>query len=275
VGEPDEQPFLGRAFRLGTVDDPAVQQMVWVLDTQDEAPSIRRLREWALDAVDVRPGEVAADIGSGTGTMARELAERVGTTGRVVGVEPNPALRAVAASRTVRVEVEYVAGSTDRIPLPDGSVDVVWCERVLQHVDDPDAAFREFERVLRPGGRAMVLDSDHASQVTSDLDRDVERILQDAFLAQVANPLAARQVPRQAMAAGLVVEPDVGSAALVFTPQLLLETPVLRMVADQAVRDGTLTREEADAAVAGVESAAVAGHAFSAVTVFGFLLRKP
>jgi hypothetical protein len=77
------------------------------------------------------------------------------------------------------------------------------------------------------------------------------------------------------MTAGFVVEPDVGSAALVFPPDLLLEAPLLRMNADQAVRDGRITADQADAAVASLQAAARAGWAFAAVTVFGFVLRRP
>jgi SAM-dependent methyltransferase len=276
VSEFDDDPaLLGRAFRKGTVDDPSVQQMVRILDVQDQAPSIRRLREWAVAMADIRPGENVADIGSGTGTVCRDLAGLVGATGRVTGVEPNPTMRAVAEERTVREAVTYVDGSTEALPFDDAALDLIWCERVLQHVDDPQAALHEFARVLRRGGRAVVLDSDHATWVHSDIDPEVEEAIGRSFRGQVANPSSARNIPRQAMTAGFMMEPDVGSAALVFPPRLLLEAPLMRMNADQTVRDGRITAEQADAAVASQHAAARAGWAFSAVTVFGFLLRKP
>ena len=62
---------LSSAFRPGTTADDAVARMVAVLDTQDAAPSIERLRAWMLAAGDVRRGEVCVDLGSGTGTMTR------------------------------------------------------------------------------------------------------------------------------------------------------------------------------------------------------------
>ena len=52
---------------------------------------------------------------------------------------------------------------------------------MLQHVDDAQAALHEMARVLRPGGRALVLDADHGSNVESDLPRHVETALQEAF----------------------------------------------------------------------------------------------
>src|SRR6478735_4648273 len=201
----EEQFTLGTAFRPGTVGDAAVSTMVTVLDQQDAAPSIERLRAWALEAGGVRVGDVCVDVGSGTGTMTRRLARLVGR--QVVGVEPNAELRRVAAARAASegVDATFVEGLATGLPLPDASVDVVWCERVLQHVPDAQAALHEMARVMRPGGRALVLDSDHESRVDSDFDLATGRAMLEAFLAQLANPRAARHVPRQAMAAGLTV----------------------------------------------------------------------
>lgn len=268
---------LGNAFRPGTVGDDAVTRMVWVLDAQDVAPSIERLRVWALAAGAVQPGEVCLDLGSGTGTMTRRLAGFAGPEGRVLGVEPNGMLRAVAAERAAAVgsAVEFVPGLATEIPLPDASVDLVWCERVLQHVPDPQAAVVEIARVLRPGGRALLLDSDHESRVESDIEPDAAREMLLAFLGQLANSRCARSLPRQAMAAGLVVDPDVGSSALVYNQDELEGSQMYRLAADQAVAEGRITPEQADEALRSQTEAARQGWAFAAITVFGFVCRKP
>ena len=129
--------------------------------------------------------------------------------------------------------------------------------------------------MLRPGGRAVILDSDHATRITSDLEHSVEQRMNAAFQARTANPYAARNVPRQAIAAGLIVEPDVGSAALVMPREASLDQSLIAIVAAQAVADGTVTPAEAEAALASFRAATEAGWGFSAVTVFGFVLRKP
>lgn len=268
---------LGTAFRPHAVGGGAVAQMVALLDAQDAAPSIERLRVWALAAADVRRGEACVDLGSGTGTMTRRLAALAGPDVPVVGVEPNAVLRAVAEERAREqgVEARFVEGLATEIPLPDASVDLVWCERVLQHVPDAASAVAEIARVLRPGGRALLLDSDHGSHVESDLEPEVERALLDAFLAQLANPRAARHLPRQAREAGLEVDPDIGSSALVFTDSALEAAEMQRLIAEQAVADGRITRAQADAALAAQAEAARQGWLFSAVTVFAFVCRKP
>ena len=271
----EESPLLGRAFQRGTVDDPAVAMMVRILDFQDQAAPIRRLRDWTLARGAVRRGEQVVDIGSGTGTMCRELAALVGAEGSVTGVEPNPVLRALAEERSGATDLTYVDGTASALPFPDASLDLVWCERVLQHVDDAPGALHEMVRVLRPGGRALVLDADHGSNVESDLPRHVETALQEAFMSRVPNPYAARHLPRQAMTAGFTVDPDIGSSALLFPQEILEEAFRLRQAGAAAVADGTLSVDEVVTALSEQQAAARQGWAFSAVTVFAFVLTKP
>ena len=74
------------------------------------------------------------------------------------------------------------------------------------------------------------------------------------------------------MAAGFTVDPDIGSAALLFTQELLLEAPRLRHAGEAAVADGTLEADEVATAIGAQQEAARQGWAFSAVTVFAFVL---
>ena len=277
MSDPDGTSFaLGRAFKPHTVDEHAVEHMVSILDVQDALPSVQRLRTWALAAGALRPGEKVIDLGSGTGTMTRRLAELVGPDGTALGIEPNGMLRAVAEDRAADAgsPAVFCQGLATEIPLPRESVDLVWCERVLQHVPDPQAALVEIARVLRPGGRALLLDADHGSRVSSDIDPEVEQAIATAFMGQMASPRVARHIPRKAMAAGLAVDADIGSSAVVFPRELLLDFPMLRLAADQAVADGLITRQQADEAVWAHSEAARQGWAFTAVTVFGFVCRK-
>ena len=102
----DDPPRLERlqtAFRADhTSDDPAadLRALVFVLDAQEALPSFGRLRDWGSSALAPAPGETAVDVGCGTGAVVRVLAQRVGSAGRAVGVEPNAELRQVAAERS-------------------------------------------------------------------------------------------------------------------------------------------------------------------------------
>jgi hypothetical protein len=97
----------------------------------------------------------------------------------------------------------------------------------------------------------------------SDVDPDVAAAFSRASLASIANPYAARQIPAQVSKAGLMLEPDVGSSAFVFSSEFLLRTQVLNRDADDAVESGKLTRDVAEAFVRAVHEAAQRGVVFA------------
>lgn len=98
-------------------------------------------------------GEVAADIGSGTGISTRLVA---GLGWRVIGIEPNAEMRARAEEVAATGSVEYRAGTGEATGLEDGSVALVVCAQVF-HWLEPEAALHEFRRVLRPDGWVALL----------------------------------------------------------------------------------------------------------------------
>ena len=107
----------------------------------------RAFREIGIDPV----GRTVVDIGCGGGLFAEELA-RMGA--RVIGVDPSTASLATARAHAAGagLDVEYLEGSGEQLPLPDQSVDIACCVDVLEHVNDLDAVIAETSRVLRPGG---------------------------------------------------------------------------------------------------------------------------
>jgi len=110
---------------------------------------------------EVRPGQAVLDLGSGPGLDSLLAARRVGPTGRVVSVDLCPAMVEKArrnASLMGLHNVEFVQAGIEKLPLPDGSVDVVISNGVFNLCPDKPAVLAEAWRVLRPGGRLQMAD---------------------------------------------------------------------------------------------------------------------
>jgi ubiquinone/menaquinone biosynthesis C-methylase UbiE len=130
------------------------------LDEMGRHPEIRRVRRTALRALRPGPGQRLLDAGSGAGDVARRLAAEMGPTGEVLAVDSSSATIAVARRRHDGSNVDYRTGDVCALDLPADSFDGVWCERVLQHVEDAERGIAELVRVTRPGGRLCLIDTD-------------------------------------------------------------------------------------------------------------------
>lgn len=119
-------------------------------------PRFATVVEGVLRHGDLKPGQRALDLGTGTGSAAVAAAGLVGSAGRVTGVDISSdmlelARRRVAGSGYTNVDLRE--GRAEQLPAPDGTFDVLLASLSLMYVIDRAAAAREMRRVLRPGGR--------------------------------------------------------------------------------------------------------------------------
>jgi demethylmenaquinone methyltransferase / 2-methoxy-6-polyprenyl-1,4-benzoquinol methylase len=147
-GNPEEQ----RAFLRGIFDDtaPDYNRIERVL-AFGSGPWYRRQ---ALRRAGLRLGDQLADVGIGTGLVAREALKIIGTGGSLAGIDPSVGMMTEVQLPGVRL----LQGRAESLPLADGSIDFVSMGYALRHLADVGLAFSEFARVLRPGGRVLVLE---------------------------------------------------------------------------------------------------------------------
>jgi ubiquinone/menaquinone biosynthesis C-methylase UbiE len=162
-----------------------------------------------LDVLGVTAGMHVLDVGCGTGAVTRDVARRVGTTGRVVGLDPSPALLAIAAELVARdglaATVDLCEGDARAIPSPDTAFVVALAVTTLAHVPDAEHAIPELVRVTRPGGRVGIFDLDGDGVILAHPDRALtRRIVAAAADHLIVNGWLARQLPRLLSKVGLI-----------------------------------------------------------------------
>lgn len=124
---------------------------------------IHRLwKRFTLDCSGVRPGQQVLDLAGGTGDITALFSKRVGPTGKVVLADINASMLQVGRDKLRDLglvnNIDYVQANAEALPFADNSFDVVTIGFGLRNVTDKDAALRSMFRVLKPGGRLLVLE---------------------------------------------------------------------------------------------------------------------
>jgi ubiquinone/menaquinone biosynthesis C-methylase UbiE len=151
-----------------------------------------RRRGLVRSALAATVGERILDVGCGPGFYCAELAEEVGSEGRIVGLDSSAQMLALAARRCEGCgNVEFREAEATSLPVEDGSFDGAVCVQVLEYVTDVVAGLAELHRALRPGGRVVVWDVDWATVSWHSADSArMERVLRawDEHLAHPSLP---------------------------------------------------------------------------------------
>ncbi len=124
---------------------------------------IHRLwKRFTIDKSGVRKGHAVLDIAGGTGDLAKKFARIVGPTGRVVLADINASMLEVGRDRLTDEgfggQIEYVQANAEALPFPDNTFDCITIAFGLRNVTNKDTALADMARVLKPGGRLLVLE---------------------------------------------------------------------------------------------------------------------
>lgn len=191
----DNQSRYSGVNRFDQVDvSGEADRLLEYLDRVDRMPQTVARRRLAHDLLALRPDMAVAEIGCGTGTVARELAGIVGPGGHVHGFDMSKQFIAVARARAAESgQVDFQVADAVSLPLPEASLDAYRAERVYMHLRSPEAALAEAFRVLRPGGRLLIMDQDWDTLVF-DGDVATTRMVTRAFTDSLVNGTIARRM---------------------------------------------------------------------------------
>jgi len=150
-------------------------------------------RRRCLIRAGLKPGQRVLDVAIGTGLIAEAATHIVGPSGAVFGLDLSEAMLAEAQRK---LDIPLIQGLADSLPLADGTIDVIVMGYAIRHIDDLDACFREFRRVLAPGGILLLLE-------VSSPTRPIYRTTLARYLGRGV-PMLSRWITRQSKVGALM-----------------------------------------------------------------------
>ncbi len=165
----EEVPTGEKAQRVARVFDSVATRY----DLMNDVMSMGMHRIWkaiTISQANVKPGQRVLDVASGTGDLALAFAKRVGPLGKVVMSDINAQMLARGRNRLIDhgYPIESVVCDAEHLPFPDQSFDLVTVAFGLRNMTDKPAALKQMHRVLKPGGKLMVLEF---SKVAAPLEK--------------------------------------------------------------------------------------------------------
>lgn len=214
--------------------------------------------EALLQPLDLKRDSRVLDFGCGPGFVSLGMGDIVGEGGHVYGVDLNKQFVRDATHRAVDTpHVSFHAIDDGNIPLPNNSVDRVLCKNVLEYVPSVSSTLNEFRRVLEPGGRAYVIDSDWRFVVVEPWGAERTTRFFDAASVAFKTPEIGRSLRSRLLSAGFE-SVDVRIQAGVDTTGGSLS--VLRNMASYASEFDSIDSNKVDAMLSEAERAVETGH---------------
>lgn len=172
-----------------------------MLEIRYSLPDIVEQRRRFIELAKPFQGESCLDIGCGPAFLVEQLKAAVGEAGTVTGIDHSEGM--VQAGSLRCPSAKLLQASAEELPFPDCSFDLVTITQVLVYVSDPTKALSETKRVLKPGGRVLILDSIWSQSSWSGADVQLQRRILDAFDKHCDHPLLPMRIPELMRSVGL------------------------------------------------------------------------
>jgi ubiquinone/menaquinone biosynthesis C-methylase UbiE len=247
-----------------TQPDVSPDYFIEFLEYLDRFDEVKRIRAEFSKRLDVQPGCKVLDLGCGIGGATIPLAEEVGPQGFVAGVDISHAMierakRNAGAGANARAALEFHVADARSVPYPDDFFDAARSERVFLYLPDRVAVIREMMRVVKPGGRICLADTDMDSTAIYSKNHALTRKMTSLVAATMTNPNSARDLLPLARQAGLKnVKAETFATS---TPHEFF----LRVMAGalaKAVEDGAASADEVEQFLSEQASLAASGDFF-------------
>jgi len=240
-----------------------------------QSPKVLARRRKAHQMLGLRLGERVLDVGFGPGFYAAEMAEAVGSGGRVDGIDTSENMLALAKARCAKLSwVTLQLGDAAQLPYPDSTFTAVLVSAVYSYVADLTKALSELHRVLRPGGRALIIDLDWDTLVWHSTDPVLMSRITSVWQAQYADSHLPRTLAPRLQQAGLQVEQLESNVMLSTEIDPYVEGVTNLMSAAASGHQG-ITPEEVAAWEADLQQLVSSGAYFFSLNQYLFLVRKP
>lgn len=253
-------------------DEEATKRLLAVYVT----PDVVAQREQFVRALAPQTGERVLDVGSGPGFLAAAIAAITGPSGTVYGVDISEPLLAVARMHCAHQSwVEFRQADATKLPFPDHYFDAVISTQVLEYVRDVDAALAEIYRVVRPAGRAVIVDTDWDSIVWHSLDRERMNRILEAWEQHAADAYLPRTMVSKLRRAGFRMESE--QILPLFNPSYDPNTYSNRMIdliASFVTGHNGITRDEAEGWAQALRQAGERGEYFFSLNRYLFVAKK-
>lgn len=239
-------------------------------------PDMVARRREILHALALCPGERVLDVGTGPGFGTTEMATAVEPSGHVSGIDLSTTMLALAKARcATQPWVTLQEGDAIQIPFSDNSFDVAVSSQVYEYVCDLPTALAELYRVLRPGGRALVLDTDWGTLAWRSTDQmRMSRVL-SAFNEHLHDPFVPRTLASNLKTAGFTIQDQ--KVAPLFNPIYNMDTVsygLIELIEWFVPGRKGVTKEEADAWARDLRNLGEASNYFFSLNQYMFLVIK-